>query len=53
MLFQNISNFSEILNKCVYYSLAVDESTDIIGIFSSGVTSDFEVFEELVNLHSM
>jgi hypothetical protein len=47
------THFSEIFNKYAYYPLIVDESTDIRGIFSSGITSDFEVFEELLDLHSM
>jgi hypothetical protein len=52
------TQFSEVFNKCVYFSLAVDESMDItlatqMCIFACGVTSDFEVFEELADLHSM
>jgi hypothetical protein len=47
-----------VFNKCVYFSQADDESTDItsttqMSISAGGVTFDFEVFEELVDLHSM
>jgi hypothetical protein len=50
--------FSKLLKKCVYSSLAVDESENITSsaqmcMFLRGVTSDFEMFEELVDLHSM
>jgi hypothetical protein len=42
----------------IYYSLTVDELTDISSIeqmciFACGITSHFEVFEEFVDLHSM
>jgi hypothetical protein len=51
------TQLSEIL-KCVYHSLTVVESMDITStahmcIVVCGVTSDFEVFEELVGIHSM
>jgi len=50
--------FSEVTNKFVYYSLAVDESTDItstsqLAIFIRGVTSTFDVYEELLELCPM
>jgi hypothetical protein len=46
------------LNKSVYHLQTVDGSKDStstaqICIFARGVTSDFEVFEELVDLRSM
>jgi hypothetical protein len=43
------TQISEIFNKCV------DESTDITSICTStrNVTSDFEVYEELLDLNSM
>jgi hypothetical protein len=52
------AQLSVIFNKCAYYSLNVQKSMDItstvhIFVFSRGVTADFEVFEELVDLHSM
>jgi hypothetical protein len=40
------THFHKTLNKCVYYSLAVDESLDVTSaaqmcIFAHGITSDF------------
>jgi hypothetical protein len=48
----------KIFNKCVYYLLIVVETTDITAtmhlcIFAHGITSDFEVFEEVVAIQSM
>jgi len=52
------TQFSEIFNKCVYYSLVVNESKDITSIakmciLAHGITFDFEVFEELADVHSV
>jgi len=52
------THLSDIFNKCVYCSLNADESMDItstaqICIFARDVRSDFEVFEEHGDLHSM
>jgi hypothetical protein len=52
------TQFSKIFNKCVYCSLTVHESPDFIStaqicIFAHGVTCDVEVFEELIDLHSV
>jgi hypothetical protein len=49
------TQFSKVNNKCVHFSLAADETTDItstvqICIFAHSVSSDFQVFE---GLHSM
>jgi hypothetical protein len=51
------TQFSKIFNKCVYCSQTAEESTAITltaqkCIFARGVTSDFEAFEELVDLLS-
>jgi hypothetical protein len=50
------TQLSEIFNEHVYFSLTVDESTDITSTaqiykFARGVTSEFEMSEELVDLH--
>jgi hypothetical protein len=52
------THLSEIFRECVYCSLTVDGSLDITSvaqmcIFVCGIMSDFEVFEELVDLHSI
>jgi hypothetical protein len=52
------NQFPEIFSKCVYHSLNIDEPPDITSItqmpiFARDPTSDTEVFEELVYLHSM
>jgi hypothetical protein len=52
------TELSEIFNKCIYCSLTVDDSTDIISnvkicTYAHDITSDFEVFEELVDHHLM
>ena len=58
-LSENISNaLVEKLNKCQVYSLALDESTDIsdtaqLTIFVRGVTQEFEVIEEMLDLCHM
>ncbi|XP_065673916.1 general transcription factor II-I repeat domain-containing protein 2A-like [Hydra vulgaris] len=46
------------LNKCEEYSLALDESTDRgdtaqLAIFITGITSNFEVIEELLDINHM
>ncbi|XP_065668179.1 general transcription factor II-I repeat domain-containing protein 2A-like [Hydra vulgaris] len=48
----------EKLNKCEAYSLALDESTDRgdtaqLAIFIRGITSNFEVIEELLDINHM
>jgi hypothetical protein len=48
----------DIFNKCLYYSLTVDESTDITStsqmcIVARRVKCDVQVFEDLVDRHSM
>jgi hypothetical protein len=50
-------NFSKLVNKSVYYSLTDDESVNITAtvqmcILAHGITN-FEMFEEIVDLHSM
>ena len=55
----NIQNsLIERLGACQFYSLAIDESTDVcdtaqLAIFIRGVTKGFEVVEELLDLCSM
>ena len=49
---------AENINKFSYFSLALDESTDIsdtaqLAVFIRGVTDDFEVKEEFLDLASM
>ena len=49
---------AENINKFSHFSLALDESTDIndtaqLAVFIRGVTDDFEVREELLDLSSM
>ncbi|XP_065674179.1 general transcription factor II-I repeat domain-containing protein 2A-like [Hydra vulgaris] len=51
-------SLKEILNKCEAYSLALDESTDRgdtaqLAIFIRGITSNFEVIEELLDINHM
>ncbi|XP_050516254.1 general transcription factor II-I repeat domain-containing protein 2B-like [Diabrotica virgifera virgifera] len=46
------------LKKCVFYSFALDESTDVsdtaqLAVFVRGVTEDYTVIEELLDLRSM
>lgn len=46
------------LQKCVFYSLALDESTDMsdtaqLAVFVRGVSEDYTVIEELLDLRSM
>lgn len=48
-------NLQQKINKCVYYSLAVDESTDIndvaqVLIFIKFIDADFNVEEDILNL---
>jgi hypothetical protein len=52
------TGLSEIFNKRVYQSLIVDESkdntsTEQMRIFVHCLTSDFQVFEELFDIHSI
>jgi hypothetical protein len=52
------AQLTEIFNKCVYYSLTVDETTDIVSstqmcVLARGVTYDSKVFEQPVELQSM
>lgn len=49
------SQLEEIIKQFVYFSIAIDESTDVksvanLAIFIRGVTADFKVYEELVAL---
>ncbi|XP_065665730.1 general transcription factor II-I repeat domain-containing protein 2A-like [Hydra vulgaris] len=51
-------SLKEKLNKCEAYSLALDESTDRgdtaqLAIFIRGITSNFEVIEELLDINQM
>ena len=51
-------SLKEKLNKCEAYSLALDESTDRgdtaqLAIFIRGITSNFEVIEELLDINHM
>ena len=53
-----VLSLKEKLNKCEAYSLALDESTDRgdtaqLAIFIRGITSNFEVIEELLDINHM
>ena len=48
----------DLIKTCTFFSLALDESTDIcdvvqISICIGGIDDNFSVFEELLSLHSL
>ena len=58
-LSQDIENLLEMkISPCEFYSIALDESTDMsdaaqLSVFIRGVTNNFEVFEEILEMCSM
>jgi putative ubiquitin-RnfH superfamily antitoxin RatB of RatAB toxin-antitoxin module len=53
-----VTKFSTIFKNCIKFSLAVDESTDVTSIaqlciYARCITSDYEIFEELLELYPM
>jgi hypothetical protein len=55
---KNVETLSKLFNKCVYYSLDVDASVDVMlaaqmCMSLHGVTSDFEMSGTLIDFHSM
>lgn len=49
---------NDLANACTFFSLALDESTDIcdvaqLSIFIRGIDDNFNIFEELIGLESL
>ena len=52
------STLKELASKFVYYSLAIDESTDItstaqLAVFVCGIDQEFNIMEEMLGLQAM